>query len=50
MNLHVFSLYYQLLLMILSNNHMAMTEFTEKANEGKQNNVIKWNDNTGYTN
>ena len=37
----------QLLLMILSNNHMAVTAFTE---EGKLNNVIKWNDNVGYTN
>jgi hypothetical protein len=29
---------------------MAVTLFTEEANEGKQNNVIKWHDNVGYTN
>ena len=29
---------------------MAMIAFTEEENEGKRNDVIKWNDNVGYTN
>ena len=37
--------YRHLLLMILINNHTAVTAFTEEANEGKLNSVIKWNDN-----
>ena len=36
--------------MILRNNHMAVTASTEETNEGKLNNVIKWNNNAGYTN
>jgi hypothetical protein len=36
--------------MSLSNNHMAVTAFTEEAHEGKLNNVIQLNDNVGYTN
>ena len=36
--------------MILIINHTAATVFTEEANEGKRNNVLKWNDNVGYTN
>jgi hypothetical protein len=37
----------QLLLMIFCKNHMAVTAFTEKANEDKGNNAIKWNYNVG---
>jgi hypothetical protein len=36
--------------MTISNNQKAVTSFTEDSNVGKQNNVIKWNENVVYTN